>query len=151
VLLPLACFGCRCRVALIFARVLLLFPSLYVCVARVMLVHVVVHGVVLRGCAWMVVMFEPMSKSSQVPYHPESAFPCPINTGYSCFPYILSPLGSFVAASTASKPRWSSVYQLLHRRIHNCLPAMSDLRRTIRNRSQRLLAGKPLSFPSKLS
>jgi hypothetical protein len=36
--------------------------SCCVCIARRILMHVVVHGVTLPGCAWMVVMFGTMSK-----------------------------------------------------------------------------------------
>jgi Na+-transporting methylmalonyl-CoA/oxaloacetate decarboxylase gamma subunit len=55
--LPLACSGCRSRVALLFARVLLVYSSCHIRVTRGRRIHLIVLVVVLRGFACMVVLF----------------------------------------------------------------------------------------------
>jgi hypothetical protein len=79
-------------------------------------------------------------ESSRVPYHPEFVYPCPINTGCSCFSTCFS-LDSFVAASTPSKTLTDT-----HRSTgHVQAPAYNS------QQVPRLLTGKPLSFPFDLS
>jgi hypothetical protein len=72
--LPLACDGCRSRIALFFARVLLVYLSCHTLVTRGRRMHVIVHVVVLRSCAWVVVLFESVSK---VAVTKSSRVPCP--------------------------------------------------------------------------
>jgi hypothetical protein len=113
--LPLACFGCRSRVALCFARVFLVYSSCYVRVALEKRIHIIGNVVVLRSCAWMVVLFGSMGQKSLSPKKRPS--PVPISSPVRSLP-ILAP----IALSTCCRHCTRSS-QLLH--LYGCsLPAI---------------------------
>jgi hypothetical protein len=113
---PLACFGRRSQIALFFARVLLVYLSCHTRVTRGRRIHVIVVVVVLRSCAWMVVLSESMGQKSPSPKAAESRA--------HLDPPRSLPILAAIALPTCCR-HWTRSSQLL--RLYGCLRANNHI------------------------